>query len=132
MLGTDKLGVHDAGVPPMTDAFDTTQTCNPIQGGGATCWTYSAFPAQILFSTQLPILNKYLVKGAAIPQPTHDAAWWAERTKQFDFTSEDKVNPAAFNRVLWEGLMGGRPYPAVRSGLDLSKRTSGGTAGSGN
>jgi YVTN family beta-propeller protein len=132
VLGTNKLSVHDSGVPPMTDAFDTTQTCNRVTNGGATCWTYSAFPAQILFTTQLPILNKYLVKGAALPQPTHDAAWWAAHTQGFDFASEDKVNPDAFNRVLWEGLMGGRPYPAVRSGLDLSKRTNAGAAGSGN
>jgi YVTN family beta-propeller protein len=131
VLGTNKLSVHDAGVPPMTDAFDTTQNCNPVTGGGATCWTYSAFPAQILFTTQLPILNKDKVKLADLPHPTHDAAWWAAHTTGFDFSSEDQVNPDAFNRMLWEGLMGGRPYPAVRSGLDLSKRTSE-VAGSGN
>jgi YVTN family beta-propeller protein len=129
VLGTYKLGVHDAGVPPMTDAFDTTQTCDPIQGGGTTCWTYSAFPAQILFTTQLPILNKYLIHGASLPKPTHDAAWWAAQTKGFDFSSEDKVDPDTFNRVLWKGLMGDRPYPAVRSGLDLSKHASGNSGG---
>jgi YVTN family beta-propeller protein len=116
VLGTNKLSVHDAGVPPMTDAFDTTQNCNPVTGGGATCWTYSAFPAQILFTTQLPILNKDKVKLADLPHPTHDAAWWAAHTTGFDFSSEDQVNPDAFNRVLWEGLMGGRRIR--RSGQD--------------
>lgn len=109
VLGISKLSVHDAGVPPMTDAFDTTQAS----------WTYSAFPAQILFTTQLPILNKAKVNLSALPRPTHDAAWWDAHTKGFDFSQEDRVDPEKFNRVLWEGLMGDNPYPTTRSGLDL-------------
>jgi len=110
VLGISKLSVHDAGVPPMTDAFDTTQAT----------WTYSAFPAQILFTTQLPLLNKAKVNLSSLPHPTHDAAWWTAHTKGFDFSREDRVDPEKFNRVLWEGLMGDKPYPTTRSGLDLS------------
>src|SRR5215831_7491805 len=110
VLGISKLSVHDAGVPPMTDAFDTTQAT----------WTYSAFPAQILFTTQLPLLNKAKVNLSFLPHPTHDAAWWTAHTKGFDFSREDRVDPEKFNRVLWEGLMGDKPYPTTRSGLDLS------------
>jgi DNA-binding beta-propeller fold protein YncE len=109
VLGISKLSVHDAGVPPMTDAFDTNQAT----------WTYSAFPAQILFTTQLPILNKGVVNRAALPHPTHDAAWWEAHTKGFDFRQEDRNDPEKFNRVLWEGLMGDKPYPTNRSGADL-------------
>jgi DNA-binding beta-propeller fold protein YncE len=110
VLGLEKLGVHDAGVPPMTDAFDTTQSS----------WTFSAFPALVLFNTQLPLLDKDLkVNLSSIPKPTHDAAWWEARTKGFDFSQEDRVDPEAFNRVIWQGLMGDRPYPTVRSGADL-------------
>jgi len=32
----------------------------------------------------------------------------------FDFSEADQVPPAQFNRVLWTGLMGGKPYPTVR------------------
>jgi hypothetical protein len=109
VLGIQNLGVHDAGLPPMTDAFDTTQSS----------WTFSAVPAQILFTTQLPILNKFVVNQASLPHPTHDAAWWEAKTKGFDFSQEDRVDPDKFNRVIWEGLMGDRPYPTVRSGADL-------------
>jgi YVTN family beta-propeller protein len=106
VLGTERLGVHDAGLPPMTDAFDTTQSS----------WTFSAFPALVLFNTSLPLLNKDAVRAHnVIPQPTHDAAWWEAKTKGFDFTQEDRVNPDQFNRVIWEGLMGGRPYPTPHS-----------------
>jgi hypothetical protein len=56
---------------------------------------------------------------ASIPQPTHDAAIWEERTKNFDFSQEDGVDPEVFNRVIWKGLMSDKPYPTNRSGVDL-------------
>jgi hypothetical protein len=36
-----------------------------------------------------------------------------------DFSKEDLVDGAQFNRILWQGLMGSKPYPATPSGLDL-------------
>jgi hypothetical protein len=36
-----------------------------------------------------------------------------------DFTSEDRFDFAVYNRILWKGLMGNRPYPAVPAGMDL-------------
>lgn len=109
VLGISKLGVHDAGVPPMTNAFDTSLTS----------WTYSAVPAQILFTTQLPILNKYVQNNAALPHPTHDAAWWEAKTKGFDFSVEDRIDSDKFNRIIWQGLKGDVPYPTTRSGDSL-------------
>ena len=32
---------------------------------------------------------------------------------------EDRVDPLAFNQVLWRGLMGAKSYPANSSGADL-------------
>ncbi|MBZ5663576.1 MAG: phosphoesterase [Acidobacteriia bacterium] len=101
VLGISKLSVHDSGVPPMTDAFDTNHAA----------WTYSAVPAQILYTTTLPILNKYVQNREALPHPTHDASWWEARTKGFDFSQEDRVDSDKFNRIIWEGMMGGKPYP---------------------
>jgi len=95
----------------MADAFDTSQAS----------WTFNAFPALVLFNTQLPLLNKNSNKLnlAAIPKPTHDADWWEARTKGFDFSVEDRVPTEQFNHVIWEGLMGNKPYPTIRSGTDL-------------
>ncbi len=53
-----------------------------------------------------------------IPKTTHDAAWWAAKTKGMDFTSEDLNDPQAFNRIIWEGMKGGKPYP-TRSAADV-------------
>ena len=47
--------------------------------------------------------------------PQHNAAYWAKVTAGFDFSEADQVPPAQFNRVLWTGLMGSKPYP-VRAG----------------
>jgi hypothetical protein len=38
-----------------------------------------------------------------------------------DFTDADLVDGGEFNRVLWKGMMGNRPYPSTPTGLDLSQ-----------
>jgi hypothetical protein len=35
-------------------------------------------------------------------------------TAGFNFSEADQVPTAQFNRMLWTGLMGSRPYPALR------------------
>lgn len=112
ILGIEKLGVHDAGVPPMAEAFDITKSK----------WNYSAVPAPILLTSTLPLVKKEVVNGNqpdVLAHPTHDAAWWEARTKGFDFSAEDRIDSQKFNRILWEGLMGDKPYPSTRSGADL-------------
>ena len=63
------------------------------------------------------------VRFAAGPKitPQHDAAYWDSATAGFDFSEADQVPPAQFNRVLWTGLMGDKPYPALR-GQPLSPK----------
>jgi sugar lactone lactonase YvrE len=104
ILGVSQLSVHDAGVPPMTAAFNTSQAS----------WTYEAIPSQYLYNTQLPILNKYVQNRSALPQPTHDAAWWEAQTKGMNFRQEDRVPTEQFNRIIWKGLMGDKPYPRLK------------------
>ena len=36
-----------------------------------------------------------------------------------NFKDADLLDGAAFNRILWKGLMGGKPYPAGPTGKDL-------------
>jgi YVTN family beta-propeller protein len=109
VLGLDNLGIHDAGVPPMTDTFDTSNRR----------WTFHATPAAVLYNSTLPLPALDASLKNSIPKPTHDAAWWEARTKDFDFSREDRVDSGKFNRVIWEGLMGDKPYPTERSGADL-------------
>jgi hypothetical protein len=109
ILGLDHIDVLTASEGPMTDVFDINQKE----------WTFSAVPSIYLYNTQLPLPPRF-AKGRHIPKPTHDAAYWAEKTKGFDFSHEDALyDPEKFNRIIWEGLHGRVPYPTVRSGLDL-------------
>jgi hypothetical protein len=125
ILGLEKLGVHDAGVPPMSDAFNTEDDQGEDNQGSAG-WTYSAVPAAILLThSTLPIppQQPQPPQGGqneqSVQLPTHDAAWWAEKTKGMDFSVEDRIDTEKFNRILWEGLMGDKPYPTERSGADM-------------
>jgi hypothetical protein len=52
-------------------------------------------------------------------KPTHDATYWAQVTKGMDFSAEDRIDFDTYNRILWKGIMGDKPYPEAPSGLDL-------------
>ena len=102
VLGLDHLGIFDASVLPMTDVFDLEQPG----------WSFRARASSLLRSTALP-----LPKGVPLgppARPPHDAAWWAARTAGFDFSRPDRLDALAYNRILWEGLIGGRPYRTGR------------------
>jgi len=39
-------------------------------------------------------------------KPSHDVQYWAEKTRNFDFSGEDPVPAELYNKILWEGLKG--------------------------
>jgi DNA-binding beta-propeller fold protein YncE len=108
ILGTQHINLNTAFQPPMEDAFD-------IRSSGE--WTYTAEASTVLATTTLALAEQDKgVKFAAGPnlKPAHDAAYWDRVTAGFDFSQADQVPPAQFNRVLWTGMMGNKPYPAFR------------------
>jgi YVTN family beta-propeller protein len=107
VLGTQHINLNTAFQRPMTHAFD-------IRSLGA--WTYNATASTVLLSTSLKLAQgKQAVKFAEGPivKPKHSAAYWARVTAGFDFSDADQVPPAKYNRVLWKGLMGSKPYPKM-------------------
>jgi hypothetical protein len=48
-----------------------------------------------------------------IVKPKHSATYWARVTAGFDFSDADRVPVARFNKVLWKGMMGSKPYPKM-------------------
>ena len=60
--------------------------------------------------------------AARSSSPSTSAQYWAKVTAGFDFSDADRVPPAKFNRLLWKGLMGKKPYPAVRGTSSGTKR----------
>jgi hypothetical protein len=92
----------------MSDVFDLSQAN----------WSFTATPSGLLkANTTLPIAMRSLDRPHL--RPTHRAAYWAALTRDIDFSTEDNLDAAEYNRILWKGLMGNRPYPAARSGVDL-------------
>jgi len=108
VLGTEHINLNTAFQRPMADVFD-------IHSSGK--WTYAAEASTVLSTTLLASAGAdHELRYAAGPkvQPQHDAAYWDKVTAGFDFSDADQVPPAQFNRILWKGLMGGKPYPVVR------------------
>jgi hypothetical protein len=107
VLGTQHMNLNTAFQRPMAEVFD-------IKSSGA--WRYDAVASTVLKTTQLATalgnLGVRFAKGADL-KPKHDAKYWAKVTAGFDFSDADRVPPARFNRVLWDGLMSGKPYPEL-------------------
>ncbi|HKE85273.1 MAG TPA: beta-propeller fold lactonase family protein [Vicinamibacterales bacterium] len=114
LLGIDHLNLSDANAAPMADAFTRTADFTPYSAiiPGGLC-SAPVDPALV------PECNSLNARLTPAPTELHDAAWWAEALKPFDFHDADRIDAEAFNRVLWEGTMGDIPYPTTRSGKDL-------------
>jgi hypothetical protein len=115
VLGTQHINLNTAFQQPMTDVFD-------IRSSGQ--WTYAAEASTVLATTTVTLTEGHTIvkfaRGSNI-KPRHDADYWARVTVGFDFSEADQVPPAQFNRVLWTGLMGNKPYPALRGRLTRTK-----------
>jgi hypothetical protein len=115
ILGTQHINLNTAFQRPMVDAFD-------IHSSRA--WSFNAEASTVLQSTMLASalgeLGIRYAQGKVI-KPKHDAQYWAKRTARFDFSDADRVPTAKFNRVLWEGLMGGKPYPGIKGRQSAAK-----------
>jgi DNA-binding beta-propeller fold protein YncE len=107
VLGLDPLNLNDALAKPMLDVFTTNKKT----------WQFYAQPSSYLYGTQL--LPPEVTLNRKALHPTHNAAYWANVTKGLNFTSEDLLDGEAYNKILWEGLMGGKSFPTGPTGLDL-------------
>ncbi|SEJ79789.1 DNA-binding beta-propeller fold protein YncE [Paraburkholderia diazotrophica] len=109
LLGTQHMDLNTAYAKPMADVFDT-------KSDGS--WTYTAVASTILKGTNVG--NVASSNGSQFAQgedihPLHDATYWANATKDFDFSKEDRIDPMLFNHVQWKGVMGDKPYPVPHS-----------------
>ena len=113
ILGLQHLNLNTAYQRPMSDVFDITQPA---------AWSYTATASTVLKGTTLKLSDAtnhdkpvQFVSGPDV-RPLHDGAWWAKKTRGYDFTSEDRLPADKFNRLVWQGVVGNRAYPEERSG----------------
>lgn len=108
VLGLGHLNLNDEYQRPMTNAFDLHQSA----------WTYQAVvPAPIAGAIAPHSDTEQLGSGF---QDAHPATYWAQLTRGFDWSTEDRIPTALFNQMLWKGLAGDLPYPSVRNRADYS------------
>jgi len=108
VLGLLPMNLNDALAAPMADIFTSTPSS----------WSFTAAVPASLYppNTSLPLTPPV---GLVVPKPTRTGEYWARATKGMDFTSEDRMDFAEYNHILWKGLMGNRPYPSRPTGKDL-------------
>ena len=110
LLGTEHLNLNTAFQAPMTDIFDLG-----LRGK----WTYTAEASTVLQTTEVASLVTALgvsyTSGEQV-KPQHKADYWDKATAGFDFSEADQVPTAKFNKILWKGLMGAKPYPEQKNG----------------
>ena len=102
VLGLEHLNLNTATTRAMTDIFDLSRVN----------WTFEAKPSSVLAGTKLPLTAEARRQALAGPpvKISHNARYWAAKTKGFDFQGEDRIDAEAFNRIVWEGLKNS-PYP---------------------
>jgi YVTN family beta-propeller protein len=117
LLGIDHVGIFDANALPMSDVFTLKPNFN----------TYTAIvPGGLCAAPVDPTLvpactSPSVTQTAALPE-LHKGDWWANMTKDYNFSVEDRLDAAAFNQLLWAGIKGADvPYPVARSRKDLRK-----------
>jgi YVTN family beta-propeller protein len=115
ILGVEPLGLTDAFALPMAELFRSDPQA----------WAYRAIVPDILRTTGLALPEAPAASAMDSARPrmtaTHGPDWWSRAMSGQRFDSEDKLDTEKYNRVLWRGLMGSAPYPAVRGGRDLSQ-----------
>ncbi len=115
ILGTEHINLNTYYARPMADVFDTKSHGK---------WTFNAVASTLLKLTTLGLdPTKVEFASGADLKPTHDAEYWAEKTRGFDFSAEDRVPAELYNKILWEGLKG-TPAPTTKtsfSKLDAGK-----------
>lgn len=116
LLGIDHLNQSDANAASMADVFTYSPNFTPYTAiiPGSLC----AAPVD---PNLVPACKSPNAKVTPPIHELHDAAWWAAKLAGFNFQDADRIDAEAYNRVLWEGIMGDVAYPIVRSGLDLRR-----------
>ena len=108
ILGLGHLSLYDAYQRPMSAVFDLERKD----------WSYRA-------TEPAPFAAAFTGGGkAADPAAFHfkrSPAYWARVTRGMHWGKEDENPAPLIERIYWEGLNPGVPYPGARSGKDLGR-----------
>ena len=109
-LQSNTTGKHNTAAGADTLLFNTTADDNTAIGDSALL-SNTIGGANTAIGFQALLEN---TEGADNTATGHNARYWARATAGLDFSEADRVPPAKFNRIVWRGIKGQRPYPARR------------------
>jgi DNA-binding beta-propeller fold protein YncE len=116
LFGISPSSLYSAATPPMTEVFDLNQSR----------WDYNAVVPDLLRTSQLPLPAANALNSLprtptvlAYARDRHTAEYWDKKLGDMEYEEEDKLDTPRFNRELWKGMMGNKPYPEIRSGKNL-------------
>jgi len=92
ILGTEHINLNTYYTRPMADVFDITSS---------DAWTVNAVVSTLLKQSTLALAqgdSKVLFAEGPDLKPTQDASYWAEKTRGFDFSGEDRVPAELYNK----------------------------------
>jgi YVTN family beta-propeller protein len=103
VLGLSPNNLNDGLARPMADIFDLKQLD----------WTFDARPSEVLRKTALPLPARAAseITLAQLCHAPRNAAYWAKAMASQDFSSEDRLDTARYNRALWTGMTGQKALP---------------------
>ena len=108
--------LFSAVAAPMTEVFDLNQST----------WNYTPIVSDLLRTSQLPLPPATAENSLprtprvlAYAKDMRTARYWQKKIGDMDYEEEDKLDTPRFNRELWKGMMGNKPYPKQRSGKNL-------------
>jgi DNA-binding beta-propeller fold protein YncE len=114
ILGVEPLGLEDATAEPMSDVFTTKPNL-------------AQYKAIIPLDLCANGVDPTLVPGCSDPSALkskayrlqHAAGWWARQSdlNHLVWDGPDKNDPVVYNRILWNGVMGDKPYPNETAAL---------------
>ena len=87
ILGMPPMTQYDAAAMPMWRCFDTE----------AKPFNFKAILPEVNMNERNTVRNE-----------------WQKKSEQFNFAKEDSNNDIEFNRVLWHGIKGDKPFPGPR------------------
>jgi len=129
ILGIQPMGLNDELANAMSAVFNRHHKH----------WTYNSVVPPVLRTTNLPLpkeTKKHSGSSAKKPSTAQasilnrcfahsrrSSAYWAKAMSNQDFKLPDHLNTASYNRELWRGFEGNKPFPG-RNGDNLRNNRS--------
>jgi len=117
ILGVQPLGLQDATAEPMSDIFAMTPNLQPY-----TVIVPSDLCQAPVDPTLVPACSNPNALKSQAYRSAHSGTWWEQQSQanHLVWNGPDKNDASLYNRLLWTGIMGDKPYPPNAGASDFA------------